>query len=139
MATGAKSTQGVLLKASDMLGSPTFTAIAEVKDVTGPDRQTNFEDATSYDSVAFNEFVPTLTNPGSLGFSIFFKTNATHTLLLSDQEANTIRNYQLYIPTSTPQTWSFAAYVETFTLGLPVGGLMSADVSLKVAGAITRA
>jgi hypothetical protein len=139
MATGAKSTQGVLLKASDMGGTPVFTAIAEVKNISGPSRQTNFEDATSYDSVAFNEFVPTLTDPGSVGFSIFYKTNATQQLLLSDQEANTLRNYQLYIPTSTPQTWSFAAYVETFELDFPTGGLMNANVSLKVAGAITRA
>lgn len=138
MATGAKSTSGVLLKSSDMAGSPTFTTIAEVKDIGGPTRRTNFEDATSYDSVAFNEFVATLTDPGSVSFSIFYKTAATQQLLLTDQEGNTLRNYQLYLPTATPQTWSFAAYVESFELNLPVNGLMQASISLRVAGAITR-
>jgi len=139
MATGAKSTAGVLLKASDMAGSPTFTAIAEVMNISGPSRQTNFEDATSYDSVTFTQIAPPLTDPGTVGLSIFYKTNATQALLLTDQENNTKRDYQLYIPTATPQTWSFSGYVETFDLDFPTNGLMKANVSIKVAGEITRA
>jgi predicted secreted protein len=137
MASGARTARGTLLKASDMAGSPVFTTIAEVRNISGPTTTVNTEDVTNMDSGAYMEFVPTLIDSGELTFEINYKSDATQDLLRSDLQAVTFRNYQLVLPTLVTETWAFSAIVTGFQLAASQDSVMRASVTLKISGAVT--
>lgn len=116
-----------------------FTAIAEVKDIAGPQLSTDTVDITSRTSPGkFEEALPTIIRTGQVTFDInFLPTNGTHdaeTGLLADLKNMTKRNFQLVFPDAAETTWSFSAYVVQFQPNAPVAGVLSASVALKITG-----
>lgn len=135
---------GTLLKIGDGGSPETFTAIAEVLDITGPNLSTDTEDGTHQQSPGgFEEVVPTILRTGEVTFTIqFLPTHATHnatTGLVADWKNKTLRNFQLVFSDPASTTWAFAAYVTGFQPQSPVGGKRTADVTLKVTGQPTLA
>lgn len=140
MASAARAAQGTLLKIGDGGGPETFTTIAEVRSLSGPSLQVDTEDVTSHDSTAYHEFIPTLIDAGEITFNLNFTNHATQgfsTGLYNDMVNRTKRNFQLVIPTATPRTGAFAGYVTGMPFDLPHDGVIRADVTIKITGAVT--
>jgi hypothetical protein len=135
MASGALNTSGVLLKVSN---GATYTSIPEVRDLAVPGPSANYEDVSSTDSVTFMESKRVLTDPGTVTFTLNYKTSTTHQQIADDFIAGTERKYYVYIPLSTPEYWGFTASVQGFAPELAQSAIIRAAVTLKIVGAITR-
>lgn len=136
---------GTLLKLGDG-GSPTesFTTIAEVTEIGGPELSLDTEDGTHHGSTGgWEEVIPTILRSGTVPFTIQYDpAGATHdasTGLLADMGDKTLRNFELVFPDTGSTTWSFSAYVVGFTPGAPHDGKLTAECSLKISGQPTLA
>ena len=120
----------------------TFATLAEVKDIDGPDISLDTEDITPHDAVGgWEEFVPTILRSGEVTFGLnFVPGNAQHGDfsggLINLLKNRSRRNFRLVLPTNPAYQWTFAAYVTGFSNSMPVGGVLGADVTLKVTGVL---
>lgn len=135
----AISSFGTLLKIGDGGGPETFTAIAEVADISGPAFELGTEESTHHQSVGgWREFVPTLLDGGEIEFDLnFLPANGTQGYsggLLDDMVNRVLRNFQLIFPDVGTTTWAFSAYVTNFEPDEPVEGKLAASVTLKISG-----
>jgi len=123
-------------------GGETFTSIGEVKDVRLPNESQIVVDATHQQSTAgIKEYISGgLFDPGQVNFAIQMDlTNAQHVGLRNDLFAATKRNFQVVLPTSSPNTYSFGAFVVSFTPSAPLGNIIMADLGLQLAAGATLA
>ncbi len=132
---------GTQLQRGNADGPPeTFTAIAAIETIGGPQLKTTMLDVTTLDSPSgFAEFLPTFKDGGEVPFTLeLIPDSVGHQKLLGDWENKTLRNFQLVFPSDTPITWSFAAYVSEFQAkpGGPKDSL-KADCKLRISGAPT--
>jgi len=140
--SNAISAFGTLLKRGDGADPEEFTPIAEVQDIRPPSLGADTEEVTHQESPdGWREYIVTLLDGGEVSFDLnFIPTNATHNAssgLLKDYSARQKRNYQVVFPDGT--TWEFAALVTNFEADAPVGGKLSASVTLKITGKPTLA
>lgn len=130
------------LMVGDGGGPEAFTEVAYVSNISGPSLALDTEDVTTHDQAsAFEEVVATILRTGDITLDLFYDPDeGTHdatTGLLTDYEAKTLRNFQIRFPSTGKVQWSFAAYVTGFNPGAPVGGALTASVSLKISGVPT--
>lgn len=119
-----------------------FTELANVTNISGPGLALDTEDVTTHDQTnAFEEFVATILRTGEMTVDLVYDPDAaTHnatTGILNDYQDKTKRNFQIRFPTTGKVQWSFAAYVTGFEQGAPVGGALTAALSLKLSGVPT--
>lgn len=137
----AKSSFGTLLKIGDGASPENFTTVAEVKDITGPDIKTDFEDVTTHDSAAagnFKEWLATLQDGGEVKAEVHWvPTDTTHIRIQTDQTNRVLRNYQIVWPMFSNKTASFAAYVSGFPFKSPIKGVASRELTLRITGPVT--
>ena len=143
MTTGALAAYGVLLKIGNGATSETFTTIAEVRDISGPELELEAKEVTSHDSGGWREYIGTLLTGGEVSFDLnFIPSNATQNYsagLLKDMTDRTKRNFQIIFPTTSPTTWAFTALVTAFKPSAAVEDELTAEVSLQITGAPTLA
>jgi hypothetical protein len=95
---------GTLLKIGDGATPEVFTAIAEVKDITGPGLSQEFSEFTQQQSSrGYREYKPTFKNSGDVAFKCnFLPDDETQGFsasgLLKDYEDGTLRNFELLFP-----------------------------------------
>lgn len=135
---------GTLLKKGDGGSPESFTAIAEVSNIGGPNLSLDPIDVTHHSSTAgWKEFVGGLLDGGEVSFEINYDpVGATHdasTGLIADMVARTMRNFQLVFPDTGNTTWSFAALVTAFEPSEPVDDKLAASITLKLSGQPTLA
>lgn len=116
-----------------------FSTIAEVGDISGPTDTVSTIDMTNHSSPgAMMEFKAGLIDPGEVSFPInWIPDDATHDHLtgLEYVKANrALRKYQITFPDGTICT--FSALCTKIDRKAPVNGKLSADVTLKVSGAL---
>lgn len=137
-ATVGTSGFGTLLKVGDG-ASPTeaFTAIAEVKSISGPSMSMETIDATHMESPSgYREILPSFRNGGEVSFDLnFLPANATQVGLLTSFTNASLKNYQLIFPDSGTTTWGFAAYVTGFSPSAAVDDILAASATLTISGA----
>lgn len=141
--TSAIFAQGTLLKIGDG-GSPSesFTTIAEVTDIGGPELALEIAEVTSHSSSGgWKEKIGALLDGGQVGFSInYIPTDSTHNNtagLIKDMRTRTVRNFQLVFTDSGNTTWSFAALVVGFSPAEPIDNALTAECTLEITGAPT--
>ena len=142
MSSNATAAFGTLLKVGDGGGPEVFTAIAEVKDIAGPQLSTDTEEVTHHQSVrAFEEFVATIKRTGEVTFPVNWLPNdATQdftTGIGNDYDDRTKRNFQLVYASSPTVTWAFAAFVTGYEPAAEVAGVLEGSITLKLTGAVT--
>lgn len=121
-----------------------YTTIAQVRDVTGPGLQQAAVEVTARDSSKWREFRGGLRDGGEVTFDMLYDpTVATHAAtpapgLVNLLTTGTARNFRLTFANAT-NTATFSALVTAFTPKSPLGDAMTADVTLKVSGAVTFA
>lgn len=135
----AVAATGTQLKIGDGGGPEVFTVIAEVGDIDGPGLTTATEEVPAHDGNGWMQRIATLKDAGEVSFSLWFNNGASQTALWNDFMSRVKRNFQLVIPTTVPKTLSFAGFVTSFSYNLPVGGALSADVTITINDAVTMA
>jgi hypothetical protein len=135
---------GTLFKMGDGASPENFTTIAEVTDISGPELGTDTEDGTHHSSTGgYEEVIATILRTGTVTLTIQYDpTDATHdasTGLIYEWTQKTTTNYQLVFPDTSSTTWTLPCKVTGFTPAAPVGGKLTAEVTLKVDGQPTLA
>jgi hypothetical protein len=126
--------------------SEEFTKIGQVKDISGPSMKRDTIDVTNHDSPDYTkEFLASLADGGEVAFSIEYDPgDSSHdqtTGLLYLIKKKTRTNFELIFPveSSTGLYWgyTFEGLVTGFDPKAPVLGSLTADVTIKVAKAVT--
>ena len=120
----------------------TFTKVAEVGDIKGPDIQRQEQDVTTHDSpLDYEEVIATIKKTGEVTFPIHWVPNdPTHdpeTGLYAALESGATIHWKLVATDddTDPTTFSFSGFVNGFTGGFPVQGVIGADLKIRVTGA----
>lgn len=135
----AVAATGTQLKIGDGGGTEVFTTIAEVGDISGPSLTTATEEVPAHDGNGWMQRIATLKDAGEISFSLWFNNASSQTALYNDFLSRVKRNFQLVIPTTVPKTFTFAAFVTSFSFNLPVAGALSADITLTINDQVTMA
>ena len=133
---------GTKLLVGDGGGPEVFTALAEVRNVSGPNTSVDTTDVTPHStSSPWRHFVATLIDGGEVSLDINFLPDAAdQDALRDDMIARTKRNFRIEWPTTpTAHRASFAAYVTGHSPTAPHDGELSASITLKITGAVTFA
>lgn len=114
-----------------------WVAIAEVKNISGPDKSRETKDATSFDSIdGYREFVSALRDPGSIKITMNFSRSHYETLN-DDFESDELQNYQIVLPDDDTTTFEFEGLVTELPLEVPHDDIITCDVSIKISGSVT--
>ena len=138
--TGAGNGSGLLVAgASGSLsggtaGGETFTNVAEVKSISGPNTSSQIIDVTHMESDnSTREFLPSLIDPGEISFQVnYLPNNATHSGLSTDQRNRTKRNFQLVFSNAAATTLNFAGYVTAVGITAEIESVLQGAVTIKL-------
>lgn len=113
---------GTLLKMGDGGSPETFTTVAEVTELGGPEFTLDLDDTTSLDEPGgWEDMIPTVLRHGDIPITVNFDpSEATHGYaagLLKKMVNKTKTNFQIVLPNPGATTWTVPAYVRRFRLG----------------------
>lgn len=127
---------GTQFKRSDMLSSPTFTAIAEVNDISGPNMSRNTIDTTSLDTTGgYRTFIGGFRDGGEVNLNMNFTIDGYNTMK-DDFEDSDARDYQIVLPDTGATTLEFSAVVTALGMAVPTDDKVTATVTLKISGQV---
>lgn len=134
--TNAVLAIGTLVQVQDPIAL-TWATISEVRTINGPDEANDEKDVTNHSSPGgAHERVPTLGDPGQLGFTInFIPNDPTHdqnTGLIYQKRNKTRYSYRMVLPDPGHLTFTFPGFVKDFKMKEPVDDVITADVTLRV-------
>lgn len=140
MSSQALEAQGMELRIGNGASPEVFTAISEISTFSGPGGAATIIDVTDLSSLAKEKRMG-LADEGQLSFTINYIPNDTQHALLRTQRANRQEtNFKLIFTDDSPSTtWSFAAFVTGFSVTAAVDGVVQANVTLEITGAISEA
>jgi predicted secreted protein len=138
MSSLALESQGMLLKIGNGLSSETFATITEIKTFSGPGGSATVIDVSDLSSLAREKRMG-LNDEGQLSFTInYIPTNTQHALLRTQRASRELTSFQLIFTDTGNTTWDFEAYVNGFSVSGAVDGVVEAQVTLEISGAITE-
>ena len=139
--TDAVAAYGTLIKFGDGGDPESFTAVAEISNISGPGFSMDTAEVTHHESIgAFKEFVGTLLDGGEVTLEgNWLPANATQGLnasgsLMYAYMNRTVDNYQIVWPDSGSTEWTFAALVTNIEPGSDVSDKSAVSFTLKVTG-----
>ena len=137
----AYSSFGTLLQmGSTDGGGGSFTTIAQVLDISGPEFTIDTEETTNQSSAGgYEEFIPTIKRSGNVTFDVLYDPSAaTHeqasTGLLYVMINRKLRGFQLVMPTTPAKQWNFLGYIVGFNQQNAVAGTQRASITIKISG-----
>ncbi len=137
MASNAISGVGTKFKRSDMASVPTFTAVAEINSIDGPNKSRDTIDVTSLDSAAgYREFIASFRDGGEVTLEMNF-TRDGYEEMNADFETDTLVDYQVLIPDTGETTFDFSGLVTSLGMGIPLDDKITASITIKVSGQVT--
>lgn len=127
-------------------GSPTWTTIGEITDLSQSGRMNKTDDVTNLQSTA-EEFIATIQSPGKWNLTMNrVSGDAGQAAVLASFNAKTNKQYKITLPLSAAQTtsgdtYTFSALVEEFNdlSAVKADKKVSTVAGIKVSGAITFA
>ncbi len=129
----ARSGHGTLIERA-AAGSNPFVLLAELKDITWPELTRNEFDAT-IQSDNIDSYVHGVQRRSPVVLKMNFIDDSTQdelTGLYSAMASNSMDGYRFTAPTSTPWIWIASGQVQKLTPMMPVDGLMTLDVTLRL-------
>ena len=116
------------------------TDIPEIDSFTGPGISHEALDVTDLDTVGKDYLPAGVYDMGEVGLELNYDPdNATHVQLLTDLDAETSHNCRVTWPDVSPsKTWTFPAFVKSFGPSASVDAALTADVTLRLTGIVTR-
>lgn len=129
---------GTAFKRGDGASSETFTAIAEVKSINGPNLTRGTVDVTNLDSTGgYKEFIPGFRDGGEISLDMNF-TQAGYADLLTDLETDSTVNYQIVHPAAGGAgQFDFAGLVTGINITHQGEQGVMASVTIKISGQTT--
>lgn len=120
----------------------TYTTVAAVQDIEGPNLEVDMIDVTSRDSSGWKEFLAGLGDAGEVTFDVLYDADAaTHGNsgigLMALVTAKTKKPWKITLADATPATWSFNAFIKSFKPKMPMKDAQRASITLKVTGTVT--
>jgi predicted secreted protein len=138
MSSLALESQGMLLKIGNGLSSETFATIKEIKTFSGPGGSATVIDVSDLSSAAREKRMG-LNDEGQLSFTInYIPADTQHALLRTQRASRELTSFQLVFTDTGNTTWEFEAYVNGFSVSGAVDGVVEAQVTLEISGAITE-
>jgi predicted secreted protein len=133
---------GSTFKLGDGATEENFTAVAEVRDITGPNMTRASIDVTNQDSDdGWRESIPGFRDGDVVTVSAnWLPSNATQdgtTGLFSHFEDDDNHNYQIVTPAAVGITISFAGHITRFPLSFPLEAQAQLEFDVKVSGAVS--
>lgn len=139
MSSSALTSQGMTFGRGDAASPEVYTTIPEITTISGPGGSASEIDVTDLSSTA-KEFRLGLQDEGSISFTInYIPGNTVHAGLRTDRAASTLRNFRIAFTDSPQTTWTFAGYVNGFTVDNGVDNVTTASVTIRISGVITEA
>lgn len=139
MSSNAFSGVGATLELGDGASSESFTAIAEVNSIDGPNISVDTIDVTSLDSTGgYREFIASFIDGGEVTAEFNFTLDGYDDLKVV-LEARARRNFQIVLPDTGSTTFSFSALVTALGVSVPKDDKVTASMSLKISGQVTLA
>ncbi|HNP80125.1 MAG TPA: hypothetical protein PKN47_01580 [Nitrospira sp.] len=133
---------GTKLYRGDGLSPQTFQEVKHCGDTDVPAGKRNFENSTTHtsaDNGGFEEYEPTTLDAEPLKTPINLDTSdPVHLAILQDEASGTKRDWKVRLNFPTPLWVKFSGYVVGVPVKAPVKGLYSADLEIKVTGAVTK-
>jgi predicted secreted protein len=137
MPSNAFSGVGTEFKNGDGESNESFTAIAEINSIDGPNKTKSTIDVTSLDSTGgYREFISSFRDAGQVVLNMNF-TRDGYDEMNDDFESENSRNYQIVLSDTGNTTFDFAAYVTDLGMAIPFEDKVTANVTLKVTGLVT--
>lgn len=122
----------------DTTGSGSFAAIANVSDISGPDRSREAIEVTAHDSPdKYREFIKGLKDGGEVSITINYDpTDTSHQALDADFEEDDLRDYQVVILPGTVDewTWQISALITSLGDAYPIDDKMEREATFKISG-----
>lgn len=113
-------------------GGSTWTEVAEPTEITTPSDNLSIHDATNFASPdATMEYIIGMNDPGEAGFTMNFVAGGTGDALVQQVRAARAR-IMCRITFPNAVIWTFSAILTGYQPELPVDGVMTAAVTLKV-------
>ncbi len=135
---------GTLLQLANTLSPETFSTVARITDINGPQMTVKEADTTSHSTVpsgggpVWDTYIPTINSGGKVQLKLFIKTDNANDRLLASTFANrTINDWRIVEPDSLNSIIQFSAFITTFKLNHPIVGAVTADIELRITGAPT--
>lgn len=120
----------------------TYTPIAAVRDISGPAYKTTAVDLSSRDARA-RQFKAGMYDAGEITFDILYDPDAnSHAAAVAGGVVKlvidgTLSSYKLLFPDTSPAVATFDGFITGFAAKAPMDGALTADLTIKIAGAIT--
>jgi len=128
---------GTSFKRGDGSSSESFTAIAEVINITGPQLTRDFIDVTNLDSTdGYREFIAGFRDSGEVTITANW-TRDGYVDMKADYDSDDSVNYQIVIGDTGNTTLEFAAYVTGMPINIPTGSQITMDVTFKITADVT--
>lgn len=120
--------------------SSSYTTIAQVTRITGPDATVQTYDATALDSsVGREKKVTGFVDSGTVTFSLWLDPTATTLQALTDLITTPVDGsaWKLIFPDGSSTTWSFTGPVKKVTPSVELDRGITADCQLEIDGIVT--
>ncbi|WP_329545569.1 hypothetical protein OG548_14420 [Streptomyces sp. NBC_01356] len=122
----------------DSTGAGVFVAIANVSDISGPERTREAIEVTAHDSPdKYREIIKGLKDGGEVTLTINYDPGeTTHEALDADFEEDELRAYQVVLlpGEADEHTWDFTAMITDLGDAFPIDDKMERDATFKISG-----
>jgi predicted secreted protein len=138
MVSNAISGVGTVFNRADGNSSdPSFTAVAEVNSISGPNVTRDTIDVTSLDSTSgYREFIGGFRDGGELSLEMNFTLDG-YDDLKADLDSDVLHDYQIELQDTGQTTFEITGLVTNITLAIPMDDKVTATVTIKISGPIT--
>lgn len=138
--TGTITARTVTATSGGTNGTEVFAAVAEIKNLAGPQRQQSIIETTHMESPnAYREYLASLLDAGEVTFGMNFTNVSSQDGVKDDLESRVKRNFQIvFVTNAATVTYTFAAFVTRFEHSFDMEAAIAASVTLKVSGPITE-
>lgn len=135
--SNAFSGVGTMFRRWDAVGANGWETIAEINNITGPGMTRDTIDVTSLDSTGgYREFIAGFRDGGTVVLAMNF-TRATYDKMKLDFEDDAAQGYEIILPDAESTSLEFQGLVTELPLTIPTDDKVTADVTIKVSGAVT--
>ena len=137
MASNAFSGVGAVFNRGDGTSDETFTAVAEINSIGGPDMSRDSIDVTSLDSTGgYREFIAGFRDGGEVSLDMNFTLDSYDDMKVDFESDDTV-NYQIVLPDTNETTFEFAGLVTSLGIAVPMDDKVTATVAIKISGQVT--
>lgn len=135
--SNAFSGVGAQFQRGDGTSAESFTAIAEVNSIGGPNMSRDVIDVTSLDSTGgYREFIAGFRDGGEVSLTMNF-TLAGYSDMKDDFESDDTVNYRIVWADTGATTLEFASLVVNLNSDTVPDDKVTAEVTLKISGQVT--